>query len=130
MVLISVLLCLLTINNAQATTVTLTAVADASLKNLAPNNNYGSANDVSVYLSFIEGTERSALLVRFDLSSIPADAIIETATLQFYLNASYNADPVDLTIRSVSSPWAESTVTWNTAPTVSVPPSILLSFYT
>jgi hypothetical protein len=121
-VLVALLQCLLALNNAPAATVTLTAVADASLKSFVPNDNYGSDSNVSVYLISIEGTERSAMLVRFDLSTSPSNAIIDTTSLQFYLNKSYEMNPVDLTLRFVTSPWTESTVTWNTAPTVFVPP--------
>ena len=57
------------------------------------------------------------MLVRFDLSSLPSDAIIDSASLQLYLESSGGLNPVGLALYPVSSPWDESTVTWNTMPT-------------
>ena len=43
-----------------------------------------------------------------------ADAIIDSANLQLYLESSGGLDPVDLNVYYVTSAWTESAVTWNT----------------
>lgn len=47
------------------------------------------------------------VVVRFDLSGIPAGATIENATLYLYLNSASGASPVDLSVRRATSPWSE-----------------------
>jgi hypothetical protein len=47
------------------------------------------------------------LAVRFDLSGIPADATIESATLYLYLNSAGGETTVKLFARRATSPWSE-----------------------
>lgn len=102
---------------APQTTVTLTAVADATLKSWQANTNFGSDPTLSVGYSHIDTDENAVLLVRFDLSSLPADAIIDSANIQLYLESSSGLDPVSPGLYLATSTWDESSVTWNTAPT-------------
>jgi len=101
-----------------ATSVTLSAVADATVRSTSPDTNYGA--DEVLELSYIEidppGDEETVLL-RFDLSSIPANAIIDSATLRLYQSASAGASPVSVGAYYVTGAWTEGAVTWNTFPT-------------
>ncbi|MCL4489330.1 MAG: DNRLRE domain-containing protein [Chloroflexi bacterium] len=100
---------------APAGSATYTAVADATIKQSAPDLNYGSAPTLDV-LHGLEGSENGAALIRFDISALPSDATIDSAYLQLYLESGTGLNPVDLSLRIVTSSWNESTVTWNTAP--------------
>lgn len=93
------------------------------------NTNYG---DVAVFASYVwtNGTVfREKALLQFDLSSIPADATITSASLDLYadnptttfvgspstpMNGSNNASY----IRRITASWDEHTVTWNNQPSV------------
>jgi hypothetical protein len=67
-----------------ATTVTLTAVADADIKNDYPTANFGSSETLVVRWGGVEATVQRAL-VRFDLGDIPANAVIDHADLTLRL---------------------------------------------
>ncbi|PKO21945.1 MAG: hypothetical protein CVU38_11960, partial [Chloroflexi bacterium HGW-Chloroflexi-1] len=95
------------------TTVTLYAVADATLKSSNPNQNFGGGSLLEV--SYAAGNE-AVFLVRFDLSTIPAEATIDSAVLGHYLQETTGASPVSVGAFYVTSAWNEYTVTWNTAP--------------
>jgi hypothetical protein len=100
------------------TTVTLTAVAGATLKSWQATTNFGSDPTLYMSHSHIDTDENAAMLVRFDLSSLPSDAIIDSANFQLYLESSSGLTPVDLNVYYVRDAWTESTVTWNTMPRV------------
>jgi hypothetical protein len=71
----------------------------------------GFYNDLIVNWS----SARSIGLIEFDLSSIPAGSAIHSATLSLFHSANGQFDATYDLFR-VTSPWLESTVTFNTAP--------------
>lgn len=75
-----------------------------------PNLNFGSDTKLLV----LGGSGNAKALVRFDLSSIPAGAVISSATLSLY-NHSHQADINcgTVSVNPVSKPWAENQATWN-----------------
>jgi len=104
------------------TTATLDAVADATLRSDQPNTNFGAEDDLEITYTSTEvvGQDRQAVvLIRFDTSSLPDDAIIDAAELHLFLEGAAGADPVTITAFFVTSAWDESTVTWNSNPTTS-----------
>ena len=56
-------------------------------------------------------------LIRFDLSSLPADATIQEAKLGLYAYGRSNSGALDVTVRPVLRSWAEGQATWNLAAT-------------
>ncbi|NOZ72214.1 MAG: DNRLRE domain-containing protein, partial [Chloroflexi bacterium] len=96
---------------------TLTAVADATVKSWQPNSNFGSDATLELSYSKIDVAKEEVSLVKFDLSSLPSGAVIDSATLQLYLDSTAGASPVNIGVYFVTSSWNESTVTWNTFPT-------------
>lgn len=87
------------------------------------NVNYGAEPDFASWAWTQSSTNTTARsLIDFDLSTIPAGAIITSASLSLYCNT--NSAYTQLQsgtnasyIERVTSPWNESTVTWNTQPT-------------
>jgi xanthosine utilization system XapX-like protein len=98
------------------TTVILTAVADATLKNgVSSGSNFGT--DPLLGVSYNDGTgSEEVSLVRFNLSSIPPEATIESAVLGLYLYETTGLSQVTIGAYYVTSAWDETSVTWNTAP--------------
>jgi hypothetical protein len=84
------------------------AVADAQIGAAAPTKNYGSST------AFVTGgtlDEPKRALLRFDLSAIPVDAQIESASLTLAELKVAGAGTVRA--HRVTAPWSEPTVTWN-----------------
>lgn len=92
-------------------------VADATLKSWQPDVNFGLANFLEVSYS---GGARAVTLVKFDLSPLPSGAIVDSGTLRLFLGDASGLSPVSIGAYFVTSPWDESTVTWNTHLTTEV----------
>ena len=92
--------------------VTLYAVADATLRSASPTTNYGT--DGVLEIAYGLRASQAATLVRFDLTSLPFGAVIDSASLQLYLIGATGASPVSIGAYFVTSDWGETTVNWNT----------------
>lgn len=91
---------------------------DVYLYSLFPDNNDSDSNWLIVGLYQVGYVYRS--LLQFDLSGLPANAVIASAHLQLYQydHISYSSTPQDFTIDvyKINDPWQEEIVTWNTIP--------------
>ena len=76
---------------------------DTFLAKWAPTTNYGSDEVLQL-------AESAASLIKFDVSSIPSDAIINKATLSFYVLSGLEFQQVD--VYEVFRPWQEGEATW------------------
>lgn len=98
--------------NGTPTTVQINPTDDVIVDEEDPNANYGAALDLYSYKWPGELGTRSFL--KFDLSSIPVDAQIQSATLNLlcveYNDASADAHAV------TNDAWSEDTITWNNQP--------------
>ncbi|GIW07412.1 MAG: hypothetical protein KatS3mg060_2217 [Dehalococcoidia bacterium] len=97
-----------------------TAVADSFVRSGVVSATAGSA--VLLPVGF-DGEEVRRLLVRFDLSTIAGDALVEGATLSLHLaSASLGGAPsVPISATMALSPWVESTVSWASQPAHGAP---------
>lgn len=93
-------------------TVTINANADATVLQTGASSNYGSASNLTI----VGVSSMRELFVNFDLSAIPNTARINSAVviLRMYSNNGSGT----IFAERVTSSWAESTVTWNTRPSV------------
>ncbi|OQB25717.1 MAG: Disaggregatase related repeat protein [Chloroflexi bacterium ADurb.Bin180] len=82
---------------------------DTYLYRYAPGANYGADPLLKVGYK-----QTNASLVAFDLSAIPAGAVIEEATLDLYATGWSGAD-LNLSAYAVRTPWAEGEASWNLA---------------
>src|SRR5512135_246535 len=106
-------------------TVSLPAVADVYLAAELPNNNFNSPLDFDFlevdYWHESPGNQLlvRVFLIRFDLTTLPAEAIIDSAALQLHPRTCFQPGtyPVPLGAFFVTSTWDEDTVTFNTKPT-------------
>lgn len=99
-----------TVDTQSLPVVVLQAVADATLNQNHPSTNYGSTITLPVGFNTNNTLYRS--LVRFDLSSIPANATINKATLSLYQVGSSGV-PLAIRVYRSTKTWSEGTVTWN-----------------
>lgn len=98
---------------------------DANIWNITPTSNYGNHTDFiatawtnSGNLSLMRG------LIDFDLSGIPANSTIQSATLSLYYHSStanighsQSSGSNACWLQRITSPWDENTVTWSNQPT-------------
>lgn len=104
-------------------TVSLPAVADVSLAAEFPDTNFGDPAFPFLEVDYwhLNGvlTYVRLFLVRFDLTTLPADAIIESAALQLHPNSCTKPGtyPVSMGAFFVYDAWEEYFVTYNTKPT-------------
>jgi len=96
-----------------STTVSFGANKDSEVDQDKPGDNYGTEIVASVRT---ESSKNARGLFSFDVSSIPAGAVIDSATLT--LCPSRADDPSVIDVRRVTGTWGETTVTWNNQPTV------------
>src|SRR4051812_10511092 len=113
----ALLLTFLSLTSAWADSVSVTAVADAFIEQNAPD-----ANAVAPFPGFISGGvgvfgqfDVRRGLFRFDLSSIPAGATINSAVLRLTVVKSPANGPANsiFEVRKILQNWGEFDVTWN-----------------
>ena len=95
------------------TTLNIAPAKDTKLFVYAPTTNYGSAEDVVVIDG---GTYGMRSILEFSLSSLPAGAVISSATLKLYYYYHAAANPVGKEISAFKltrTDWVELQATWN-----------------
>ena len=103
-------------------TVSLPAVADVSLAAEFPDDNFSDPAFPFLEVEYwhLDGvlTYVRLFLIRFDLTGLPADAIIDSAALQLHPNSCTKPGTYPLSVGAffVNSSWDENTVTYNTRP--------------
>lgn len=94
----------------RAGSMTTGVTTDTSLSEMSPMLNNGASEELSII-----GTAsfRRRILLRFDLSSIPAGTPILAARIELELIDLGDNIVGDLALRVSGQPWVESTATWN-----------------
>ena len=88
------------------TAYTLSADQDAWIRDDQPTNNKGGDSNLHIKDSQVEQP-----LYRFDLSSLPAGAQINSAVASFYVSGEHPEGPV--TVHRITAGWTEAGVTWD-----------------
>ncbi|NJE03354.1 DNRLRE domain-containing protein [Thermococcus sp. MV11] len=102
--------------SAATTTVQINPTDDAYVKDTAPDSNYGSDSSLYVGTYYRDNANERAYL-KFDLSGIPDNAVIVSATLHAYTYWGAYSTPVNISAYAVSDDsWTEDSITWNTKP--------------
>ena len=108
---------------------TIPVLEEEGVANHSPNTNYHGnlvGGGLFVGLEPIEFAVARGWL-KFDLTHVPKEVAIQSATLYAHLNAEYLAwDDEDAPIGAYYSPdntWSETTITWNNQPTLEDTPS-------
>ncbi len=86
--------------------------ADSYIDAIQPDGNHGSEGSMVV-----RANGQARMLVRFDFTSLPADAIIESARLELYADGGYGGleSPLAISAYDLRREWQELQVTWNEA---------------
>jgi hypothetical protein len=97
---------------ALATTVLLTPSADTSLRDVAPNNAFGDSNPLLAGNAKEPFVLHNHALLKFDLSTIPTNAIVTGVSLSVVIFRS-NTDVANFDLNRVLVNWSEYEATWN-----------------
>lgn len=92
---------------AASTSLTLTATRDTSLFENTSNSNGAGENLYAGRTGSMAGNARRRALVRFDLSTLPNQAVVETAAVELHQTLGGSA-PVSMTLHRVTSDWGEA----------------------
>jgi len=86
---------------------------DAYVDEVSDDTNYGSSDYIQVY-SYVGYRQRG--FIEFDISSIPAGAIITSVILKLYCSSFDGART--MRFYRITGSWTEGEVTWNNQPTI------------
>jgi len=90
---------------------------DSAVDSFGPDVNWGNYSYCDVGNS---ATTVRRTYIKFDLSSVPATAVVLDADLRLYHYAGLGTDNFTIGLYNVTSTWVESEITWNIQPTCSV----------
>ncbi len=90
--------------------VTLGATADTDINAWFPTTNTGQAEVGRIRVGFIMQT-----LIDFDLSALPATAVVESASLQMWVDTCVNPGTLNASAYALRRPWNERDVTYQRA---------------
>lgn len=85
-------------------------VADTFLNGWAADTGHGS-----FYQLLVRSGDWMAPILRFDLSAIPTNAVIQRATLSLYATGSSNSYALEAGVYALRREWSEAEATWNRA---------------
>ena len=98
--------------------ISLTILEDAMVKSSVPNTNFGSHQFLHA-INATTGNQEVYGYTKFNLTEIPASALIINATLYIYAHSQPSAAWANITAKEVSNQtWQESDITWNDSPSV------------
>jgi Concanavalin A-like lectin/glucanases superfamily len=113
---------------------------DSEVSSYNPNTTNGSSFFCNLFDWTISGVENvKRVFIAFDLSTIPTNAVVDSAYLSLYFGQSYvdgggyhtdHSGDNAFTINKITSPWAESTLTWNNQPTISTTNQAIIPAFT
>ncbi|MCI0472148.1 MAG: DNRLRE domain-containing protein [Ignavibacteria bacterium] len=88
-----------------------------------PNQNYGTATELKIFRESCCSFPTARTVIRFDLSSIPQNAVVEKAVLSVYafengrqLGTAGAPNNTAKSIYLLTEPWQDNTVTWKNQP--------------
>ena len=85
---------------------------------VSPTQNYGTTLTMEVSSNVPSANETARSFLHFDISSLPADAVIYSATLRLWPTTVPTATRT-YDVHPVTDNWTESNVDWNNQPAVS-----------
>jgi len=91
---------------------------EADVIDAYPDDNYGDFEEF--WVGYWTDTSRLfRTYIQFDLSSIPAGAVITDASLELYLDEAEGSGSMEIELQKVNSSWQEDSITWNIQPAFS-----------
>lgn len=128
-------ICLIPLLATAQTTVTIVGtpeMEDAAIGDFTPTTNYKDHDNILVNAGTNGGTPTIIrTLFKFDLDTLPANAVIQSATLDLYhrqTNLGFKHEGAnESVIQKVTGMWTESTVTWVNRPAIDTTGQVFLA---
>ena len=95
---------------------------DAMVKQNAPTQNYGTSLTMDVSSGVLSQNNKARSFLKFDVSTLPAEAIINSATLTLWAT-SYPAVTRTYNANRVTGTWTQAGINWNNQPAVAALPT-------
>jgi hypothetical protein len=92
-----------------------TAHKDTWVEEANPTANHGTDLDLTVG-QVSRSVDVASILLGFDVSTLPPDAVVVSATLSLYSSDLVLGDPFLISPRAITAAWVENSVTWDTRP--------------
>jgi len=86
---------------------------DTYLLSTSATSNYGSSGDMGVGENNNSNNKYSRSLIKFDLSSLPIDAQIVSATLSLWTSIDTSSNDATMNVYRLKVPFVENQATWN-----------------
>ncbi|MDD3647207.1 MAG: DNRLRE domain-containing protein, partial [Candidatus Dojkabacteria bacterium] len=106
-----------------STKLSLLPIADAMVREDYPDRNYGVWNDMTIGRSWNLGNyfSNSFAYVKFDLSSLNSQTVIESAYLDLfqYVRSDYASGDYVVKVARANGNWSENSITWGNKPSFS-----------
>ncbi|MCD6100146.1 MAG: DNRLRE domain-containing protein, partial [Candidatus Marinimicrobia bacterium] len=83
---------------------------DTYIENYSTSSNYGSSSSLYFGINGMGITFRT--LLKFNLSGIPAEALVTSAKLKLYVYSLENASSYQYSLHRVTTDWVENEATW------------------
>jgi hypothetical protein len=101
-------------------TVVVEAVDDSYVSSTIPNQNAGNLESISIRSGGSGNQWWAAPTIKFDLSSLPTETLVLSATLNLFYYAYADGNPVgrNLVMYRFLDDWNESTITWSNMPSI------------
>ena len=101
---------------APSATGTFSPVADSYVYSASPTQTHGS--DTILYVGSPSAGAAERALFRFDLSSLPTDAVVDSAVFRAYMTQAPSSPPMVLNIGvyRITAAWSEPSVHWSNQP--------------
>lgn len=90
---------------------------DTLIHNAAATTNYGTSTTLSIGEINNQTNRITRSLIKFNLSSIPANATITSATMSLWTAADYSSNTRTIGVYRLKRPFTETQATWNIAQT-------------
>lgn len=90
---------------------------DTNIVSTSATSNYGTSADMGVGENNDSTNKYSRSLIKFDLSSLPANAVISSATLSMWTSADVSSNDRTIQVYRLKVPFNETQATWNRSAT-------------
>lgn len=108
--------------SAFAATLVTGSTIDTYISQSAPGASYNNGD--MLFISNNAFNQQDRILLKFDISAIPANSVINSAKVELYQQGGEGLSPAQIDLARVTSDW-DGSVTWNNRPAIAAPDTVI-----